>query len=229
MASKMPVGDVRQSAWWRPPWDPTRRSQRMRWWIAGIFVALTVNYWLASRATEAPPRIHIPYSPFFLGQVRNGNVRDITSRGTAIQGNFRRRARYGDSRASTRFTTEIPLFANGDALTSLLQKKAVVVNAVPLETGLVWWKSLLFGFGPTILIVGLLIWFLRRARSAGGMLGALGRSKARRYKSRRRAASNSPTLPGSMRRKRSWARSSTSCATPTSTEDWADTSQAACC
>lgn len=41
------------------------------------------------------------------------------------------------------------------------------------------------GFVPTILLIGLFVWFMRRAAgaatSAGGMLGAIGRSKARRH------------------------------------------------
>src|SRR5207247_4232065 len=44
-----------------------------------------------------------------------------------------------------------------------------------------WWQSLLFGFGPTLLFLFLLFWLMRRAGSAQGMLGAFGRSRARRY------------------------------------------------
>jgi cell division protease FtsH len=174
-------GATRRARWWRRFFNPARRPQRMRVWILAIVVTLGLNYWLASRATQAPPRVRVPYSPFFLGQVQAGHVRQITSTGSAIQGTFRKPLRYAGSRASTRFTTEIPSFADGDALTKLLQDKGVVVNAVSLQAGVVWWKSLLFGFGPTIAIVALLVWFLRRARSSGGMLGGLGRSKARRY------------------------------------------------
>jgi len=35
----------------------------------------------------------------------------------------------------------------------------------------------LVGFGPTILLVGLLVWFSRRAGNVQGMLGAFGRSR----------------------------------------------------
>src|ERR1019366_6006596 len=43
--------------------------------------------------------------------------------------------------------------------------------------------SLLLGFGPTILLVGLFVLMMRRAAKAagGGMLGGLGKSKAKRY------------------------------------------------
>ena len=166
---------------WRNWWRPENRSRRIRFWMLGIVAALVLNYWLVQRATETPPRIHVPYSPFFVDQVQRGNVREITSRGTAIQGSFLRAESYGGSASSKRFATEIPSFADGAALTRLLQSNDVVVNAQPLDAGLVWWKTLLFSFGPTILIVGLLIWFLRRARGVQGMLGGFGSSKARRY------------------------------------------------
>ena len=174
---------------WRRWWQPENRPRRIRVWILGIVVALGLNYWLVQRATEAPLRIRVPYSPFFLGQVRGGNVEEITSRGTAIQGTFRKPRSYAGSREATRFSTEVPSFANGDALTALLQRERVVVNAEPLEAGLVWWKSLLFSFGPALLLVGLLIWFLRRTRGASGMLGSFGRSKARRYEPSAQSAS----------------------------------------
>jgi cell division protease FtsH len=168
-------------AWWRRWWHPDNRPRRIRGWILGIVLALCVNYWGVHQATEAPPRIPVPYSPFFLQQVRQGNVIEITSRGTAIQGRFRQPERHAGSRAATRFATEIPAFADGAALTRLLQDKGVVVNAEPLDAGLVWWKTLLFSFGPTFLFVGLLIWFLRKARSTQGIIGSMGRSKARKY------------------------------------------------
>ncbi len=139
-----------------------------------------VNYWLAARATKEQPRPRVPYSPFFLGQVRHGNVSEITSRGTAIQGTLSKAVRFQGNRVE-RFRTEIPSFANTNALASLLQRKGVVINAQPLDTGSPWWQTLLFGFGPTLLFVGLLFWVMRRAGSAQGMLGAFGRSRARRY------------------------------------------------
>jgi cell division protease FtsH len=63
----------------------------------------------------------------------------------------------------------------------LLQRKAVVVNAQPLDSGPPWWQSLLLGFGPTILFVFLLVWLMRRAGNAQNILGQFGRSRARRY------------------------------------------------
>jgi len=140
-----------------------------------------INYWAVSRATQHQPRVRVPYSPLFLQQVRADNVRQITTRGTAVQGELKRTITYG-KKQTRRFKTEIPSFANTNALSKLLQEHGVVINAQPLDTGAPWWQSLLFGFGPTLLFLLLLFWLFRRAGGgAGGMLGAFGRSKARRY------------------------------------------------
>src|SRR5262249_61742294 len=75
------------------------------YWVILTIVLLGLNYWLGSRATEQPTRIRVPYSPFFLTQVRDGNVSQITSVGTAIQGDFKKATKYQDSAAVTRFST----------------------------------------------------------------------------------------------------------------------------
>jgi cell division protease FtsH len=142
---------------------------------------LGLNFYLGSRATQPSSRVRVPYSPFFLNQVNAGNVEAITSKGTAIQGTFTKKLRYGKSKPTTRFRTEIPAFANNDALSALLERKRVVVNAQPLDTGGPWWQSLLLGFGPTLLFIGLLFLFLRRAGNVQNVLGSFGRSRARRY------------------------------------------------
>jgi cell division protease FtsH len=144
-------------------------------------VLLALNYWTASRATQPAARIHVPYSPFFLNEISAGHVSSITSKGTAIQGTFTRPESYAGSKKTTLFKTEIPAFADTNSLSQLLQKKKVVVNAQPLTSGVPWWESLLVGFGPTLLFVGLLFWLMRRAGNVQGMLGAFGRSRARRY------------------------------------------------
>jgi cell division protease FtsH len=148
-----------------------------------VFVVglLAVNYWFGSRATQAPARVRVPYSPFFLQQVGNGNVMAITSKGTAIQGTFKHAESYAGAKATTRFQTEVPEFADTKALSQLLESKRVVVNAKPLTSSGPWWESVLLGFGPTLLFIGLLFWLMRRAGNVQGMLGAFGRSRARRY------------------------------------------------
>jgi cell division protease FtsH len=164
--------------------SPTQGPPRFRpsrGWIALFLILLAVNFYFSSRATEPASRVRVPYSPFFVGQVRAGNVKQITSKGTAIQGTFTKKIRYQRSKPTTRFRTEIPVFANKNALSKLLAQNGVTVNAQPLDTGVPWWQNLLLGFGPTILFVFLLFWLMRRAGNVQNVLGSFGRSSARRY------------------------------------------------
>ena len=174
----------------KPPPAPHGSSptspQRPRFWLSPrwilFFVALlALNLFVSSRATQPESRVRVPYSPFFLQQVTSGNVKEITSKGTDIQGAFKNEISFQGSKATLRFRTEIPSFADTDELSQVLQQNNVTVNAEPLDTGAPWWQTLLFGFGPTILFVLLFFLILRRAGNVQNALGSLGRSRARRY------------------------------------------------
>jgi cell division protease FtsH len=164
-----------------PTPDQQPRFRLSRWWIVIGLGLLTLNFYIGSRVMEPASRVRVPYSPFFLEQVNTGNVKEITSKGTAIQGTFAKPQSYQDSKATTRFRTEIPAFADTDALSQLLEQKKVVVNAEPLDSGPPWWQALLLGFGPTLLFLLLLFWLFRRAGNMQNILGSFGRSRARRY------------------------------------------------
>src|SRR5437870_2785430 len=164
-----------------PPPPQVPRFRPSRGWIAFFLALLALNFFLTMRATQPSSRVRVPYSPFFLEQVSAGHVKQITSKGTAIQGTFTQKELYNGSKPTTQFKTEIPAFANTNALSSLLQEKGVVVNAQPLDTGGPWWQNLLLGFGPTILFLVLLFWLMRRAGNVQNVLGSFGRSRARRY------------------------------------------------
>jgi cell division protease FtsH len=164
-----------------PPSPQPPRFRPTRGWIIFAVVLLGFNFYLGSRATQPASRIRVPFSPFFLQQVTDGHVKDITSKGTAIQGTFTQKQRYAGSKPTLRFRTEIPAFADNNALSRLLQAKRVVVNAQPLDSGAPWWQNLLLGFGPTILFIFLLFWIMRRAGNVQNVLGSFGRSRARRY------------------------------------------------
>jgi cell division protease FtsH len=150
-------------------------------WILFFVALLALNLFVSSRATQPESRVRVPYSPFFLQQVTSGNVKEITSKGTDIQGTFKNEISFQGSKATLRFRTEIPSFADTDELSQVLQQNNVTVNAEPLDTGAPWWQTLLFGFGPTILFVLLFFLILRRAGNVQNALGSLGRSRARRY------------------------------------------------
>jgi cell division protease FtsH len=118
--------------------------------------------------------------------VQAGRVASIASTGDTIQGTFKVAVRYPAQGAqaplTTLFSTEVPTFWNNDQLTALLQAHHVQINASSTTQGASLVGSLLFGFGPTLLIVGLFIVLARRATRGGaaGALGNFGRSQARR-------------------------------------------------
>ena len=68
----------------RPWYRPSGR------WIVFFLVLLAFDFFLTSQVMGPESRERVPYSPYFLQQVRGGNVDEITSKGTAIQGTLRR-------------------------------------------------------------------------------------------------------------------------------------------
>jgi cell division protease FtsH len=159
-------------------------SRRGRWlWL--VFAAVLVLNWIIASAMLGPPaRTRVPYT-FFIHQVQTGNVRTITSTADTIEGQFKTKVAYtpqggGHQTEVTRFVTERPAFAD-DNLLQLLQSKSVVINANSPDRAAPIWQQLLLGFGPTLLFVGLLVWFYRRAGSGAGPLGGINKSRAKLY------------------------------------------------
>jgi cell division protease FtsH len=161
----------------KPPMLPFS-PRRFLWILLALFV---LNYLFVALLAPPPERVKVPYTPFFLEQVRDGNVKEVSSQGNTIKGEFRRETSFEGDKAS-RFDTEVPTFANNRELSQLLEERRVRVTAEPPgERSL--FETLLFSFGPTILLVALFVWFARRAAAgggAGGMLSQFSRSRARR-------------------------------------------------
>jgi cell division protease FtsH len=159
----------------RPPW------RARGFWIV-LIALLAVNYVVGAVTAPGTGRVSVPYS-FFRAQVKDGNVADVESKGDEIQGGFRKAVRYPQSEEGQevkRFESVRPSLGD-DGLLTLLLDKGVTVNAKPLQQGRPWWETLLVGFGPTLLLVGLFVLLARRAASSAGGLGGLGRSRAKRY------------------------------------------------
>jgi cell division protease FtsH len=149
-----------------------------------FLLLLLFNIVLTSTLQTQPTRVRIPYSPAFLDQVNAGNVSSISSKGTTVQGSFRTAVRYPANSTATPtklFVTELPEFANNNALLTLLQSKGVVIDATSPSTGASVFVTLLLSFGPALLIVLLFVWMMRRAAGGiGGGVTAFGRSRAQR-------------------------------------------------
>jgi cell division protease FtsH len=161
---------------------PAKRRFLRPGFFTVVIVLLAVNYLLLNLLAPTEPVATVPYSPYFLEQVDKGNVERISPVGETVTGAFRRDVRYPDAKAeATRnFSTQIPAFANGDELEALLRQKHVIIDAKPIDPGRGVLLSILLGFGPVLLLIGLFVMLARRG--AGGMspLGGFGRSRARR-------------------------------------------------
>ncbi|HEY7943179.1 MAG TPA: ATP-dependent zinc metalloprotease FtsH, partial [Casimicrobiaceae bacterium] len=184
---------------------PPRRT-----WLT-FAIILLINYVVMSVLyPSAETSITVPYTAF-KDEVAKGNVKSIYSTGASIEGRFvkpvtwpppdtvkaapAKAADTGGStgllarfmakpepRAAETFTTTLPAFV-GPGLEAFLIDHSVEISAVPIKSGSSL-ATLLFGFGPAILIIGFYVWMFRRAQQGGGIGGALmgiGKSKARRY------------------------------------------------
>ncbi len=162
-----------------------RSPHNQRLLLAAVVIGLlAINLWISSSALS-PNRVAIPYYPTFVHEVTSGNVSSVDSTSLAVQGTFKHAISYNGAQPTVLFSTQIPQFVSGSELAKLLESKGVTLNASNPNPGPSLLESIVFGFGPTILLVGLFIFFMRRAASGGGAGGLMsfGRSRARRVES----------------------------------------------
>jgi cell division protease FtsH len=158
---------------------------RAFWIFVLVLLALNILSVLAV-GTSSEPRVTVPFSPYFINKVEADQVKSISTKGDQVQGTFTSHVTYpanDKSAPSTNlFSTQVPSFWSNAALTSLLQAHKVEVNAQNPNPGTSVLATILLGFGPTILLVALFYFLIRRAGAGGGMgaLGNFGRSQARR-------------------------------------------------
>ena len=139
--------------------------------MVGLFV---VNYLVVSLffpAGSGP--VEIPYN-LFREQVEAGNVVSVATRADVMQGVFEDPVAVSVPGAGglftaaepepvevTAFSTTLPSFLS-PGLDDLLLANGVEINAEWLETQRSPLLTLLFSFGPALLMIGLFVWFTRR-------------------------------------------------------------------
>ena len=150
---------------------PPHRRPAFLWFVLAL-IALNWISVLVFRANNSEPRVTVPFSPYFLDQVKGDQVHAISSKGDTIEGTFKVKLRYPpsskDAKPTKLFATQIPTFWNGSQLSALLQEKDVEINAKSTNPSQSLLSELLLGFGPTLLIVGLFVLLARRAAKARG-------------------------------------------------------------
>jgi cell division protease FtsH len=160
-----------------------RSLRSPRFWLT-FFILTLLNWFIVPMIfPDQQERVVIPYT-VFRQQVDAGNVAEITSRGDTIQGLFKNAIPEPNPpgnrqpRSVQKFETNIPTFVDKESLGRLLDERSVQISAQPLEEPRSPLLSLLFAFGPTLLLIGGFLWISSRTSSLGRMLGA---SRARRY------------------------------------------------
>jgi cell division protease FtsH len=181
-----PAPDGRGMPEQTPSGPPAHRRPAFLYFV----IALLAINWLSVlffTPSTGETRVTVPFSPYFLEQVKAGKVKSVNTKGDTVQGNFTEQLDYPpSSKTPTKtklFATQVPSFWNGAELSTLLQEKSVEINAESTTTSQSLLAELLLGFGPTLLIVGLFVLLAKRAAKAGGGMGALGsfgKSQARR-------------------------------------------------
>src|SRR5690349_4226733 len=173
-------------------------------WFA---VALLLNFLLARYLLPGAAPVTVPYT-FFKEEVGKGNVEAIYSRGETMTGRFRGAVTYpppesnaaanakapqprepgvprrAAPRTGTTFETTVPSWV-GPGLEQFLIEHNVEISAEPIAEGGGPLSTLLFGFGPALLLIAFYVWLFRRTAQQGGGLGGgllgIGKSRARRY------------------------------------------------
>ena len=188
----------------RQPANDRGRLPPRRTWVWFV-IAMIVNYFFVRMLMPgAEPSVTIPYT-VFKDEVTKGNVQSIYSRGDTIKGRFKTAVTYppaspdagqkgqsppGNERrplpvpkTAVTFETTLPTFVDA-GFEAFLIEHHVEISARPIEEESSPWSTLLFGFGPALLLIGFYVWMFRRAQQGGGFGGGLmgiGKSKARRY------------------------------------------------
>ena len=81
-----PAPDGRGAPQKRPPMMPFSPRR----FVTILAVLFLVNWALVQVFAPAKERIRVPYTPTFIAQVKAGNVKEISSKGDTIQGEFKR-------------------------------------------------------------------------------------------------------------------------------------------
>ena len=203
-AGRVPPAARRPSGAKRP-WQAMMPPGRTWLWLVLVLLA---NYLLVRLLIPNPDApVTVPYT-LFKEEVTKGNVEAIFSRDVTITGRFETPVTYppagkpaaprgepqttsergvaprSEPRTVRTFTTTLPAFVD-PGLEAFLIDNGVEISAKPIQEGGIPWATILFGFGPALLIIGFYVWMFRRAAQQGGGLGGglmgIGKSRARRY------------------------------------------------
>ncbi|MFF7362609.1 ATP-dependent zinc metalloprotease FtsH [Streptomyces sp. NPDC008125] len=179
MTTPVPPRDRPDQPWrseGAPPPPPQRRKMPGGWGrllLTALVVYLLANLVLSFFNGDDEPTI--AYTEF-TKQVGAGNVSTIYSKGDAIQGELKKKAKVpGEDTEYTKFTTQRPAFADDDLWDELVDDD-VTVTAEPVVQQRSFLANLLISLAPMLLLVLLWVFIARRmSRGGPGGMGGFGR------------------------------------------------------
>jgi len=139
------------------------RSKNMVFWVVvGLFMMLLFNMFTFQGQV---PDEEVRFSEF-VAKVEQGDVREVTIRGTYLTGLFK------NGKQFKTYTVEYP------ELVKLLRDNDVAINAKPPDES-PWYMTLLVTWGPFVLFLGLWFFLMRQMQVGGNKAMSFGRSRAR--------------------------------------------------
>ncbi|SEQ69093.1 membrane protease FtsH catalytic subunit [Solimonas aquatica] len=135
-------------------------------WVVILVVLMSVFQSFSSRSRAHP---ELAYSEF-MGQVKEGNVAEVTIDGQMIR---------GEMKGGSPFVTISPETDNSAMVGALLDNKVKFSGELPKETPLL--LQLLFNAFPILLLIAVWVYFMRQMQGGGNTRGAMsfGKSRAR--------------------------------------------------
>ncbi len=138
------------------------------WMVIFVVVILLWNTFQVGKTTQQD----LTYSEFN-EQLNKGQIAKITLRDQSITGVFKEG---GTNAKDAEFKVELPFRPDAEFTDKLIAAKVEVLAELPKENTLL---TILVGWAPVLLLVGLWIFFMRQMQSGGNKAMSFGKSKAK--------------------------------------------------
>ncbi len=138
------------------------------WMVIFVVVILLWNTFQVGKTTQQD----LTYSEFN-EQLNKGQIAKITLREQSITGVFKEG---GTNAKDSAFKVELPFRPDAEFTDRLIAAKVEVLAELPKENTLL---TILVGWAPVLLLVGLWIFFMRQMQSGGNKAMSFGKSKAK--------------------------------------------------
>jgi cell division protease FtsH len=140
-----------------------------------VLVVSLVNMFLTPAQTQ-PQYIEISYSTF-MSELEAGRVVRLSIKNNTLPGESSSATLHGEMRDGSRFLTYS--VEAGEVAAEAARRGAEVVIEAPQKTS--WWVTILSSLFPTLLLIGVWVFFLYNMQGGGGKVMSFAKSKAKLF------------------------------------------------